>query len=83
MKPLDTDAAAHEAQMRVYRRLTPDARVRLAFEMSEEVRRVALEGIDARHPEYDDTQRRRALFRLLLGDDLARAIWPGAAAVAP
>jgi hypothetical protein len=83
MKPLDTHAAAHEAQMRVYRGLSPDARVRMAFEMSEEVRRVALEGIDARHPEYDEAQRRRALLQLLLGDGATRAIWPGAAAVAP
>jgi hypothetical protein len=83
VRPVDTDAAAHEVQMGVYRRIGPEARVRIAFEMSEDVRRMTLDGIRARHPEYDGEQSRRALFRLLLGDDLVRAIWPGEAPVAP
>lgn len=83
VRPLDTDAAAHDAQMQAYRRMGAEARVRVAFEMSEDVRRMTLEGIRERHPEYDDDRARRALFRLLLGDDLVRAIWPGEAPVAP
>ncbi|MEO7332171.1 MAG: hypothetical protein ABI193_26580 [Minicystis sp.] len=83
MRPLDTTAAAHEAQMQVYRRMGPEARVRVAFEMSEDMRSIALSGIRSRHPEYDDARARRALFRLLLGEDLVRAIWPGEALVAP
>ncbi len=83
MRPLDTDPAAHEAQMRAYRRLTPEARSRLALALSEDVRRIALDGIAARHPEYDDGQRRRALVRLMFGDVVARAVWPGEASVAP
>lgn len=83
MRPYDTDPAAHQAQMRVYRLMGPEARVRLAFEMSEDVRRIALEGIRSRHPEYDDHQARRALFRLLFGEDLVRTIWPNEASVAP
>jgi hypothetical protein len=69
--------------MEVYRRMGPEARVRIAAEMSEDVRRIALQGIRTRHPEYDDERARRALFRLLLGEDLVRAIWPGEALVAP
>jgi hypothetical protein len=69
--------------MQVYRRMSPEARVRVAFEMSEDMRSIALEGIRSRHPEYDDARARRALFRLLLGEDLVRAIWPGEAPVAP
>jgi hypothetical protein len=83
VRPLDTDPAAHDAQVQAYRRMGPEARVRIAAEMSEDVRRIALEGIHARHPEYDDERARRALFRLLLGDDLVKAIWPGEAPVAP
>lgn len=83
VRPLDTDAAAHAAQMQAYRRMGPEARVRIAFEMSDDVRRIALEGIRARHPEYDDERARRALFRLMLGEDLTKAIWPDAAPVAP
>lgn len=83
MRSLDTDAAAHEAQMQAYRRMGSEARVRIAFEMSDDVRRMALQGICSRHPDYDDDHLRRALFRLLLGDDLVQAIWPGEAPVAP
>jgi hypothetical protein len=69
--------------MEAYRRMGPEARARIALEMSEDVRRLTLEGIRARHPEYDDERARRALFRLLLGDELVRAIWPGEGLVAP
>lgn len=51
--------------------------------MSEDVRRMALDGVRSRHPDYDDDRARRAVFRLLLGDDLVRAMWPGEALVAP
>jgi hypothetical protein len=61
----------------------PEARVRLAAEMSEDARSISLAGIRARHPEYDDARARRALFRLLLGEDTVRAMWPGEAPVAP
>jgi hypothetical protein len=83
MRPWDTDAAAHSAQIAVYRRMGAEARVRLADAMSEDVRRLSLDGIRARHPDYDDEQVRRALFRLLLGEDLSRAAWPSEAPVAP
>ena len=49
--------------------------MRVASEMSEDVRSIALEGIRSRHPKYDDARARRALFRLLLGEDLVRAMW--------
>jgi len=81
--PLDTDPAAHEAQVQVYRRMGPASRVALAARMSDDMRGLALQGIRTRHPDYDDQQARHALFRLLLGDDLTRAIWPGQPLVAP
>ena len=46
-------------------------------------RLISLDGIRARHPEYDDERARRALFRLLLGEDVAKALWPDDAPVAP
>ncbi len=69
--------------MEAYRRMGPEARVRIAAQMSDDVRTITLEGIRMRHPDYDDERARRALFRLLLGEDLVRAIWPGEAIVAP
>jgi hypothetical protein len=83
MIPWDTDITAHEAQIVAYRRMGPEARVRLAAEMSEDARRISLEGIRARHPEYDDDRARRALFGLLLGEELARRLWPTETPVPP
>jgi hypothetical protein len=35
-------------------------------------------GIRARHPRYTPEEVRRALARLLLGDELTRRVWPHA-----
>jgi hypothetical protein len=82
-RPDDTDENAYRVQIEVYRRLGAEARARMAAEMSEDARRIALAGIRQRHPDYDDEQARRALFRLLLGDDAVSAMWPGEPPVAP
>jgi hypothetical protein len=81
--PFDTSPEAHEAQMQAYRRMGPEARVRIGFSMSEDVREIAAQGIRSRHPEYAEAQVRSALFRLLYGDELTRAVWPHEALVAP
>lgn len=83
MAPADTDRAAHEAQLHAYRRMGPEARAALSARMSEDAHRVALAGIHARHPDYDDEKLRRALFRLVLGEEMVRALWPGEAPVTP
>jgi hypothetical protein len=68
------DAAA--VQTAIYRRMGASQRATLAAEMSEMARAMALENIRRRHPEYDTHQVRMALFRMLLGDDLFRRVWP-------
>lgn len=83
MISLDTSPEAHEAQLQAYRRMGPEARVRIGFSMSEDVRKIAAQGIRSRHSEYTEAQVRYALFRLLYGDELTRAVWPSEALVAP
>lgn len=83
MIPFDTSAEAHEAQMGAYRRMGAEARSRIAFSMSEDVREIAAEGIRSRHPEYAEGEVRLALFRLLYGDELTREVWPNEALLAP
>jgi len=63
--------------------MAPEVRADLAARMSDEARNISLAGIFARHPEYDGARARRALFRLLLGDDVVRMLWPGEALVQP
>lgn len=79
----DTTPEARAVQTAVFRRMTGSRRVELAVEMSLAAREIALSGILARHPEYDEAQARSALFRLLLGDELFRRAWPASPLLAP
>lgn len=51
--------------------------------MSVEARVVTMAGIQRRHPEYDADHVRLALFRILLGDETFRRVWPQSAPIAP
>jgi hypothetical protein len=79
----DTDPSVRAEQLAIYQRMTPAERVALAFTMSEEAWCVSADGIRARHPEYTERDVTAAFRRLLLGDTLYRAAWPGAPLVAP
>lgn len=58
----DSAADALDVQRDVWRRQGPEGRVRTAIGLSEEIQRVALAGLAARHPELD----RGELVRLLI-----------------
>ncbi|HSC26272.1 MAG TPA: hypothetical protein VLD67_03305 [Vicinamibacterales bacterium] len=81
--PFDTTAEAHRLQGEIYRRMGGPARLAIAFQLTETVRRLALAGIRARHPDYTDEQVFQAWGRLNLGDDSVRAIWPDCRLVDP
>jgi hypothetical protein len=81
--PADTTLEAHRMQREVYRRMDGTARLAIAFELSDLVRRFTMAGIRDRHPGYSDEQVQRAWARLILGDDLTRAAWPHRALVDP
>lgn len=46
----DTSSEARRLQDRVHARLGPEARLQMAFELSESVRRIRLEGLLAENP---------------------------------
>jgi hypothetical protein len=75
--PPDTTPDAARVQLEVFQRMTPEQRLRLGFELTDSVRRLAAEGVRARHPEYTDDQVRLAEIRLWLGDELFREVYPG------
>jgi len=81
--PADTSPEAYEVQIEAYRRMGGPARCAIAFRLTEFARLAAEAGIRERHPEYDDDRVRKALFRLRLGDELMRTIWPNDDLVAP
>ncbi|MBI1899596.1 MAG: hypothetical protein HYS13_00600 [Planctomycetia bacterium] len=75
--PGDTTLEAARVQLEIFRRMTPEERSRLASELTAAVRRLAAEGVRARHPEYTADQVRLAEIRLWLGDELFHEVYPG------
>jgi hypothetical protein len=70
----DTDEKARAVQLAVLRRLGPAERVRIAAEMSEDARRIAIEGELRRHPELSEAEARQAVLDRLWGAELAAAV---------
>lgn len=70
----DTAPEARRRQLEVYRRMSPQARVEQTLALSEEIRRVALDGIRQRNPSFDDEQVRVAWLRMLYGPDFAEQL---------
>lgn len=80
----DTTPEAHAAQVEMYRRMTGQDRLQIAFRLNQLARATAVAGIRSRHPSYTDDQVRLALFRLLMNDDdLVRQVWPDQPLVDP
>jgi hypothetical protein len=71
---LDTVDAARDVQLVAIRNLGPSERVRLAAEMSEEVRRISVDGERRRHPELTQVEARWVVFRRLWGAELASRV---------
>jgi 16S rRNA C1402 (ribose-2'-O) methylase RsmI len=73
MHLLDTSTTALERQREAFRRMTPEQRLAVAAEMSDEIRAIAESGIRRRHPDYSDDEIRKELVVILLGrEDAAR-----------
>lgn len=66
----DTAPDVRRAQESAWRGLGAEGRVRLMFQMSDELREVALAGIRRREPDLTETEARGRLLRTLLGDAL-------------
>ncbi len=68
---MDTPPEIRRRQLDVYRAMTPAERVEVSLALSEELRRVAVEGIRARHPAFDDADVHREWLRMVHGPRLA------------
>jgi len=81
--PRDTTVDAHDQQSELYVRMGGRGRVDVVYRLNQAMRRMAVAGIRARHPGYSALQVDRAYARMVLGDALVRAIWPGGELVDP
>lgn len=74
MRLLDTSPEAEQVQLEIYRKMTPEHRLRLAIDLAQTCRSLLAEGVRMRHPGYSHDEVRLAVIRLQLGDKLfARA----------
>jgi hypothetical protein len=74
--PADTSLEAWDLQTEIYRRMTGAERVAVTYRLNALARETSMAGIRARHPAYSDEELKRALFRIMHGDALTRAVWP-------
>jgi hypothetical protein len=79
----DTTADSDRAQIESYRQMGDAGRAAATFGLIALARQLSIEGIRARHPHYSDEQVHRAFARLVLGDALVGAVWPGCPLVDP
>lgn len=75
MRPRDTHPDAYQVQVEAYRRMDPARRVRLAFEMSERAREIAIAGVMAREPGIGRDAARARVLRTILGAPLFEAAY--------
>jgi hypothetical protein len=79
----DTTRDAERKQIEILRRMGPEGRLRAAIELSRSSRRLLWEGVQRRHPDYDERQIRFETIRLTLPKDLFRAAYPEAGEALP
>jgi len=74
----DTVRDAEKKQIEILRRMGPEGRLRAAMELTRTSRKLLLEGVHKRHPDYDERQIRLEIIRLTLPEELFRAAYPEA-----
>jgi len=72
--PPDTTPDAHRKQIEILQKMSPEKRALISFELSDNVRQIAMAGIKKQHPDFTDTQIRRELLRRMVGDELFQKI---------
>jgi hypothetical protein len=77
-KMRDTARDAERKQIEILSRMGPEGRLRAAIELSRMSRKLLREGVQKRHPDYDERQIRLETIRLILPEELFRAAYPNA-----
>ncbi len=75
--PSDTTLEAARKEFEILRRLEPQVRARMAFDMSDSLRRIVEAGVRHRHPDFDEKKIKLEVLRLMIGDKLYRQMLKG------
>ena len=74
--PADTTIEAVRKQNEILRRLGPEKRLKMAFELSDNLRSIVEAGVRERNPDYDEETIRQEVLRLMIGDSLFKQVYP-------
>jgi hypothetical protein len=72
--PRDTTIEPARKQIEILRRMSPQKRALISFELSDNVRQIAIAGIKKLHPDFTDGHIKMELLRRTVGDELFRKI---------
>jgi predicted adenine nucleotide alpha hydrolase (AANH) superfamily ATPase len=73
----DTSKEAAAVQREVLRKMGPQGRLRLTFQLCDQLREVTKAGIRHRHPDYTEQQVTQAYLRLICDEELFQQVFPG------
>jgi len=76
MIPADTTIEAIRKQIEILRRMGPEARLKMAFELSDNLRSIVEAGVRGRHMDYNEQQIKREVLHLMIGDVLFKQMFP-------
>ena len=76
MIPADTTIEAARKQFEILRKLKQEERLKMAFDMSNNLRSIVEAGVRLRHPDYDEQKIKREVLRLMIGETLFKQIYP-------
>ncbi len=74
----DTTIEAARKQFEILRRLGPEVRAKMAFELSNNLRSLVEAGVRLRHGDFDEQRVQQEVLRLMVGETLFRQIYPDA-----
>jgi len=72
----DTAWDAEIEQLKILRKLDIQARAKMTFQLSNNLRKISEAGIRYRHPDYSSQMIHLALMRLTLGNNLFNQVYP-------
>jgi len=72
--PADTTPQAHKKQVEILRKMSPEKRALISFELSDNVRQNAIAGIKKQHPDFTRQQIINEVIRRCYGEEVFREI---------
>jgi len=74
--PADTTIEAARKQFEILRRLDAQTRLKMAFELSDNLRSIVEAGVRHRHPDFDEQKVQLQVIRLMIGETSFKQVYP-------